>query len=154
MSRRPNSHPVATRSFAVRAACVLTGVAALLVAGGSVTYAQESGEPADTEPAALDTPTTEAPETTVPEFGEVDGTVVAVGLPPVPATFVPDAEPVVAVGLPPVPSFTVPDAAPPAASQAPTQELPETGDASHATAAVARAAAGVGAALTSISRGV
>jgi hypothetical protein len=75
------------------------------------------------------------PDMTVPT-GEVDGAVVAVGLPPVPPSTVPDASTpdlpatslpvddgavdptappstvVVAVGEPPVPPFTVPDAEP------------------------------------------
>ena len=115
-----------------------------------------------------------APETTV-ATGEIDGAVVAVGLPPVPPTSVvvevgeppvPPATVVVEVGEPPVPPVTIPDAPPvvesqPVAESQPIAEspqpvelqLPETGVSSTtATAVVATAAASVGAALRALAK--
>jgi len=119
-----------------------------------------------------------APDNTMPT-GEVDGAIVAVGLPPVPPTTVvvevgeppvPPTSVVVEVGEPPVPPVTIADAAPvveqqpdvvvqdavasePPAPQSVVQELPETGPAATtATAIVATAAASVGAALRALAK--
>jgi hypothetical protein len=109
------------------------------------------------------------------ETGEVDGAIVAVGLPPVPDTSVvvevgpppvPDTSVVVEVGPPPVPPVTVPDAEPPVTTPAVDQSaqlpdvaqsveplLPETGaDEARATAIVAGAAMSIGAALRALAR--
>jgi hypothetical protein len=121
------------------------------------------------------------PDSTIPT-GEVDGAIVAVGLPPVPPTSVevavdvppvPPTSVVVAVDEPPVPPVTVPDAGPIAApivasdavapASAPQhragqqpdadQQLPETGAAAaRATAIVAGAAVSIGAALRALAQ--
>jgi hypothetical protein len=114
------------------------------------------------------------------ETGEIDGVIVAVGLPPVPPISVvvavdeppvPPTSVVVAVDVPPVPTVTVPDAGPIVASGAvapasePQQhtgvapeagddpQLPETGAAAaRATAIVAGAAVSIGAALRALAQ--
>jgi hypothetical protein len=154
------------KSRAWRVPAVVVAVAATVSCGlaGTVAHADEPAPPPET------------PESTVPT-GEVDGAVVAVGLPPVPPTTVevmvevavdeppvPPTSVVVAVDVPPVPPVTVPDAGPIVASHAvapagapqqiesePDPQLPATGAAAaRATAIVAGAAVSIGAALRAL----
>jgi len=157
------------RSRAWRAPAVAVAVLATVSCGfaASVAHADEPAPPADT------------PESTVPT-GEVDGAVVAVGLPPLPPTSVvvavdeppvPPTSVVVAVDVPPIPPVTIPDAEPVVASDAvappsgpqeqadadsddePDPRLPETGAAAaRATAIVAGAAVSIGAALRALAQ--
>ncbi len=143
------------RAVAVGVTLAATGACAL---GGTIAHADE--------PPVV-------PDASVPT-GEIDGAIVAVGMPPVPPTTievavgeppVPPTSIEVAVGEPPVPPVTIPDAVPPvdgsgaevrseALSGARQQQgLPETGS-STATAIVAGTAASVGDVLWALARTV
>ena len=137
------------RAVAVGVTLAATGACAL---GGTIAHADE--------PPVV-------PDASVPT-GEIDGAIVAVGMPPVPPTTievavgeppVPPTSIEVAVGEPPVPPVTIPDAVPPVdgSGTEPTlparSALPETGS-STATAIVAGAAASVGDVLWALARSV
>ena len=132
------------RAVAVGVTLAATGACAL---GGTIAHADE--------PPVV-------PDASVPT-GEIDGAIVAVGMPPVPPTTievavgeppVPPTSIEVAVGEPPVPPVTIPDAVPPVdGSGTETPSLPETGS-STATAIVAGAAASVGDVLWALARSV
>jgi hypothetical protein len=100
---------------------VAAGALVVAVIGvASPAFADEPIEPPADEPAEQPVEPAEEPAPEVPETGEVDGAIVAVAAPPVPAPVVavgqpPVPAPIVAVGQPPVPARPAPVAAEPSA---------------------------------------